>query len=143
MANIVYPNTQSTLTLNGYTFQHLYQGAALVLAPVNAKTSRTNSMGGGTSISGRIDSGVHTLTIIVQKHSPDDKFLNDYKNSDTPIVFDGSMKRAYTESGTSKKATTTLATGSFTTQPTTTDNNQDSDDSRSYVIEFRDAKETF
>lgn len=143
MANIVYPNVQSTLTLNGYLFQHLYQGAALVLTPVNAKTARTNSINGGASVSGRVDADVHTLTIMVQKHSPDDKFLNDAKNSQTPVIFDGSMKRAYLESGTSKKATTALATGSITTQPTKTDNNQDPDDSRSYVIEFRSAIETF
>lgn len=143
MANIVYQNNQSTLTLNGYTFQHLYQGAALVLTPVNAKTARTNSINGGTSISGRVDGDVHTLTVMVQKYSPDDKFLNDAKNSQTPVVLDGSMKRAYIESGTTKKATTTLATGSITTQPTKTDNNQDPDDSRSYVIEFRSAIETF
>lgn len=143
MSVIVYRNNQSTLTLNGYTFQHLYQGAALVLTPVNAKTARTNSINGGVSISGRVDGGVHTLAIMVQKHSPDDKFLNDAKNAKEPVVFDGSMKRAYTESGTLKKATTTLETGSITTQPTKTDNNQDPDDSRTYVIEFRNSVETF
>lgn len=143
MSVISYPNTQSTLTLNGYVFQHLMEGEALSLAPANERTSRTNSTGGGTSITNRIDRGVHNLTIMVQRHSPDDKFLNDAKNAAAPTVFDGSMKRAYSENGTSKKSTTTLAAGSFTTQPTTADNNQDADNSRTYVIQFRDAVETF
>ena len=143
MAVISYPNSQSTLTLNGYVFQHLMEGAALTLEPVNEKTSRTNSINGGLSVSGRVDGGVHNLPVMVQRHSPDDKFLNDAKNSAAPTIFDGSMKRAYFENGTSKKATTTLASGSITVQPTTTENNQDADNSRTYVIQFRNAVETF
>ena len=143
MATISYPNSQSTLTLNGYTYANLMEGEALNLAPANEKTSRTNSMGGGVSVTNRIDGGVHDLTIMVQRYSPDDKFMNDAKNSGTPVLFNGSMKRAYSENGTSKKATTTLVSGTITTQPTRAENNQDADDSRTYVIQFRDAKETF
>lgn len=143
MAVISYPNSQSTLTLSGYVFQHLMEGEALSLNSPNEATSRTNSTGGGVSISNRIDKGVSDLTIMVQRHSPDDKFLNDAKNSAAPFIFDGSLKRAYSEGGTSKKTTTTLASGSITTQPTTADNNQDADNSRTYVIQFRDAVETF
>lgn len=143
MSVISYPNSQSTLTLSGYVFQHLMEGEALSVAPVNEKTSRTNSMGGGVSVSGRVDGGVHNLTVMVQRHSPDDKFMNDAKNSAAPFIFDGSLKRAYFENGTSKKTTVTLASGSITTQPTTADNNQDADNSRTYVIQFRNAVETF
>lgn len=143
MAVIVYPNAQSTLTLSGYTFNHLMEGEALNLAPVNEKTARTNGINGGVSVSNRVDGGVHDLTIMVQKHSPDDDFLNDAKNSAEPFIFDGSMKRAYIEGGSRKKATTQLTTGSITTQPGNVDNNQDADNSKTYVIQFRDAKETF
>ena len=143
MSRIVYQNSQSTLTLNGYTFRHLMEGGALVLTPVNEATSRTNSINGGVSINARLDGGVHDLTIMVQRYSPDDKFLNDAVNSASPVVFDGSMKRAYTEEGTLKKATTDLSAGSVTTKATKTDNNQDSEDSRTYVIQFRNAVETF
>jgi negative regulator of genetic competence, sporulation and motility len=143
MAIINYPNAQSTLTLNGNTFQHLAEGESLSLAPVNAKTARTNSVGGGLSVSNRIDGGVHNLTVIVQKHSPDDKLFNDARNSESPIIFNGSMKRAYTDNGTSKKSTTSLTNGTITTQATNADNNQESDNSRTYVVEFRDAKELF
>lgn len=143
MAVITYPNAQSTLSLNGNTFQHLAEGEALNLAPANERTSRTNSINGGVSISNRVDGGVHDLTIVVQKHSPDDKFLNDAKNSESPTIFDGSMKRAYNEGGKSKKATTELNSGSITTQASNVDNNQESDNSRTYVIQFRDAKELF
>tara|TARA_R110000744_G_scaffold62206_8_gene128403 strand:+ start:469 stop:900 length:432 start_codon:yes stop_codon:yes gene_type:complete len=143
MAIINYPNVQSTLTLNGYTFQHLAEGESLSLAPVNDRTARTNSVGGGLSVSNRMDGGVHDLTVIVQKHSPDDKFLNDARNSETPILFNGSMKRAYAESGTTKKSTTSLDNGTVTTQATNADNNQESDNSRTYAIQFRDAKELF
>jgi hypothetical protein len=143
MAVISYPHAQSTLTLNGYTFQHLAEGEALNLAPVNERTSRSNSIGGGVSVSNRIDGGVHDLTVMVQKHSPDDKFLNDARNSASPTIFDGSAKRAYNEGGKSKKATTELASGSITTQPGNVDNNQEADDTKTYVIQFRDAKELF
>lgn len=143
MAQISYPNAQSTLTLNGYTFLHLMEGEALNLAPVNEKTSRTNSLNAGVSVSNRIDGDVHDLTIVVQKHSPDDKQLNDAKNSASPTIFNGSMKRAYIEGGSKKKATTELASGSFTVQPGNVDNNQDADNSKTYVIQFRVAKETF
>jgi len=119
------------------------EGGALVLTPVNEATSRTNSINGGVSINARLDGGVHDLTIMVQRYSPDDKFLNDAVNSASPVVFDGSMKRAYTEEGTLKKATTDLSAGSVTTKATKTDNNQDSEDSRTYVIQFRNAVETF
>ena len=119
------------------------EGEALSLAPVNEKTSRTNSIGGGVSVSGRVDGGVHNLTVIVQRHSPDDKFLNDAKNAAAPTVFDGSMKRAYSENGTSKKTTTTLSSGSITRLRSTADNNEDADNSRTYVIQFRNAVETF
>ncbi len=143
MAVISYPNSQSTLTLNAYTFQHLMEGEAIKVEPVNEKTSRTNSMNGGVSITNRVDGGVHNLTVMVQKHSPDDKFLNDSKNAAEVTVFDGSMKRTYVQDGTRKKSTTTLEGGSFTVQPTNTDNNQDADNSKTYVIQFRNAKENF
>lgn len=143
MAIITYPNSQSTLTLNGYTCRHLMEGASLVLTPVNPKTSRTNAINGGLSASNRVDGGVHDLTVMVQRHSPDDKFFNDAMNSNAPTIFNGSMKISYFEEGTAKKSTTTLSSGTFTTRPTKTDNNQEADNSRSYVIQFRDAVETF
>lgn len=143
MAVISYSNSQSTLTLNGYTFVNLMEGESLSLAPVNDKSARTNSMGGGVSVQNRLDGGVHTLTVMVQKHSPDDKFMNDSRNSASPVIFDGSMKRAYIEDGSSKKSTVTLASGSITTQATKADNNQDADNSRTYVLEFRNAIELF
>lgn len=143
MAIITYQNSQSTLTLNGHTFRHLMEGAALVLTPVNEKTSRTNSINGGVSATNRVNGGVHDLSVMVQRYSPDDKLLNDARNSSSPVVFNGSMKRAYTEEGVSKKATTELSVGTITTLPTKTDNNQESEDSRTYVIRFRNATETF
>lgn len=143
MSVISYPNSQSTLTLNGVTFQHLYEGESLNLSPINEKTSRTNSIGNGVSVTNRLDGDVHDLTIVVQKHSPDDKFLNDARNASTPTIFNGSMKRSYSENGTSKKATTTLASGSITVQPGNVDNNQDADNSKTYVVQFRSAIESF
>jgi len=143
MADISYSNAQATLTLNGYTFQNLAQGESLNLTPVNPQTSRTNSANNGVSVSGRIDGGVHDLTVMVQKRSPDDKFLNDKRNSSAPVIFNGSMKEAYKEDGVSKKATTTLTSGSITTQPGNVSNNTEPDNMRTYVIQFRDAVELF
>lgn len=138
MAVITYPNGQSTLTWGGYTFQHLMEGEALNLAPANERTSRTNSMSGGVSVTNRIDAGVHNLTIMVQRNSPDYDFMEGVKIQASPFVADGSMKRAYSRDGTSLKESKRLISGSITTQSTIAENNQDPDSSISYVIQFRD-----
>ena len=139
MANITYPNNQSTLTLDGYTFQHLAQGASIVLAPVNDATSRVNSTNGGVSVAKRVDGDVHTLTIQVQKHSPDDIFCNDILNGELTDVTRGSMKRVYHREGESFKETYQLEGGSITTRPTETQNNQELDVVMEYVFTFRSA----
>ena len=143
MAIIIYTNAQSTLTLNGYTFQYLGAGEVLSLSPVNELTSRTNSSNSGLSLSARIDGGVHNLTIVVQEYSADDAMLNNARNAVTPVLFNGSMKRSYIDSGTSKQSTVSLENGSITTQATNADNNMEYDPTKTYVIQFRDAKELF
>lgn len=139
MATIIYPNSQSTLTLGGYTFTNLAEGEAMVLAPVNELSSRTNSQGGGVSVSKRIDSGVHTLTVNVQRHSPDYDQCEAWRKASTIAVLDGSLKRSYTQDGTSKKETRALSSASMTTQQTDTQNNQDGNNIATYVFECRNA----
>lgn len=139
MANITYPNNQSTLTLNGYLFQHLAEGASLVLAPVNEKTSRINSANNGVSVSNRVDGDVHTLTVQVQKHSPDDVFCNDLINGTLTDVVRGSMKRVFYREGEPFKETYQLEGGSITTRPTDTQNNQELDVVMEYTFQFRSA----
>lgn len=139
MANITYPNNQSTLTLNGYLFQHLAEGASLVLAPVNEKTSRINSANNGVSVSNRVDGDVHTLTVQVQKHSPDDVVCNDLINGALTDVVRGSMKRVFYREGEPFKETYQLEGGSITTRPTDTQNNQELDVVMEYTFQFRSA----
>lgn len=142
MAQIIYPNSQSTVKIGGYTFRHLMEGASIVIEPVNDFSSRTNAVNDGLSASKRVDADVHNVTLIVQRHSPDDKELNDWRNGDFSAR-DGSIKRAYQEGGVSKKITAQCKSGTILTQPTSTDNNQDADNSKTWVIQFRSVKETF
>jgi len=125
--------------MDGYTFQHLAMGASVVLAPTNAPTSRVNSKGGGVSVAKREDGDEHTLTVQVQKHSPDDVFCNDILNGELTDVTRGSMKRVYNREGEPFKETYQLEGGSITTRPTETQNNQELDVVMEYVFTFRSA----
>lgn len=139
MAVISVDATSATLTLNGYAFSSFAEGDFITLAFPNPHTSRTNSAGGGVSIQERIDGGVCDMTVRVQKYSDDDVFMNTQINSGV-IVFDGSLKEAYTKDGSDASENFSLGAGSITTKPTSTKNNQDGNAMLEYVIQFRDAK---
>lgn len=137
MSRITLPADATTLVLNGTVIDNLAEGDFLTLAPVNPLTSHVNSTNGGVNINKRTDGDVHDLTVRVQKFSPSDVFMNSALVAAEPTVFDGSMKSNYTRDGVDFVETYTMETGSITTQPTQTKNNQDGNAMMEYVIRFR------
>lgn len=129
----------TTLVLNGHIFNDFGVGDYLELTPVNALTSRTNSRNGGLNIQKRSDGGVHTLTVRVQRFSDDDIYLNSARNQSLPVIFDGSAKETGIKDGDDFVESFILESGSITTQPTFTKNDQDGNALAEYVLEFRDA----
>lgn len=127
----------TTLVLNGHVFNDLVSGDTLVFAPVNPLTSQTNSTNGGVNIQKRSDGGVHTLVIRTQKFSDDDIYLNSARNQAAPTVFNGSAKENFIKDGVDGVESFILESGSFTTQPTHTKNDQDGNNLSEYTIQFR------
>ena len=136
MAQISLAADSTTLTLNGRVMQDFEAGDRFTLAPVNPKTSHTNSSNNGVTITERVDGGVHDLTLRVQKHSDDDVFLNTLRN-DPSVIIVGSSKEVFVKDGTDGVDTHELQAGSITTQPTSTRNDQDGNSLMEYVIRFR------
>lgn len=139
MSVIILAAEATTVTLNGYNLTSLTEGDFVTLAPVNPLTSHTNASAGGVNINGRVDGAVMDMTVRVQKLSADDVFLNSARNSALPTVFNGSSKTNYNRDGVDAVETYTLESGSITTQPTDTKNNQDGNAMMEYVIRFRSA----
>lgn len=139
MAVITLAADSTTLTLNGYVFTSFVAGDIITLAPVNAHSAHVNSQQGGVSIQRRSDGDVHDLTIRVQKYSADDVRLTEAVNTSPVEVFSGSLKENFTRDGTESVETYTLESGSVTTLPTNTKNDQDGNALMEYVIRFRSA----
>lgn len=140
MSVITIAADSATLILNDRAMTSLAEGDYLTLAPVNAATSHVNSSSGGVTISERMDKDVHDLTFRVQKYSADDIQLLGFLNSEGPTVVEGSLKESYTIDGSAGVESWTLESGSCTTQPTNTKNNQDGNAMMEYVLRFRTAK---
>lgn len=140
MATVTLAADSTTLVLNGHVFTDFVAGDKLELAYVNPQTSRTNSANGGTNIQGRTDAGVATLTIRVQRFGDDDVFLNSQINQAQPVVYSGSMKEEFNRDGQDFVESFVLESGSHTTKPTHTKNDQDGNNLSEYVLEFRNAQ---
>lgn len=134
---IVYADTSLTLTLNGHMFNDFASGDAVVLAPVNEKTTRVNGANNTVSIANRFDSNVYNMTINLIENSDDDIYLSRQLNSEYPVIFDGSLKENYRKDGEIRLSNARLEAGSFTTLPTMTKNSQDGSRVRSYALQFR------
>ena len=137
---IVTQAESTTLVLNGTVVNDFISGDILTLAPVNPLTSHVNGSGGGVNINKRADGGVHDLTIRVQKMSDSDVFLNSAVNQESPVVFNGTMKEDFIKNGIAGVETWILESGSITTRPTATSNDQDGNALREYTIRFRNAQ---
>ena len=138
MSNTILSAATGTLTLNQYIFSHFAEGDYIVIAPVNPATSRKNAPNGVT-VAPRSDGDVHTLTMRVQRNSPDHKQLNSWARQGSPAILNGSFKENYTQDGLAFVDTWALEQGSVITKPTRTGNSQDTNDLVEYVLEFRNA----
>lgn len=140
MSVISIANEAATLVLNGYVVRDLSEGDYLTLTPVNPHTVHANSTGNGVSIQKRLDGNVYDLAFTVQKFSPADVYFNNALNQAAPVVFNGSAKEAYNRDGNNALESWVLETGTLTTMPTHTKNNQDGNAKVTYTVRFRNAQ---
>ena len=141
----VVTTNNATLELNSnvngdHLFTSFVSGDIYEIAPVNDRTSHINASNGGVSLQKREDGGVHTLTIRVQKGSDDDIFLNSNLNAGGVAIFNGSSKENIIKDGLPFVETWSLETGTITTSPTGTKNDQDGNALCEYVLTFRNAE---
>jgi len=139
MAIIALPADATTLVLNGTAITDMVAGDVIILAPVNPATGRNNAINGGLNINERADKGVYDLTVKVQKYSDSDSFLNNLLRQSPPSIVNGSAKTAYSRDDQDAEQSWLLEGGSFTTQPTDTQNDTDGNAVMEYVIQFREA----
>jgi len=139
MAQIVVSANATTLVLNGYAVTDLVSGDIITLAPINPATAHINSTSGGVNVIERSDRSVHDLTVRVQRLSGSDVFLNNALRQSPPTIFNGSLKENFNRDGTDGVESWLLESGSITTQPTKTINDEDGNALSEYVIRFRNA----
>ena len=128
----------TTLVLNGRLFNDFIDGDALVMTFPNELASRNRSVR-GLNIQKRSDSDVADLTFTLPKYSDDEIWMNSQRNSQTPVLFKGSVKENYIKDGVEFVTTYTLEDGTITTQPTDTRNNIDGNQEMAYTIQFNKA----
>ena len=128
----------TTLVLNGRLFNDFIDGDALTLTPVNELASRNRSTR-GLNIQKRSDSDVMDLVFNLPKYSDDEIYMNTQRNSQVPVLFEGSVKENYIKDGVEFVTTYTLEDGTITAQPTDTGNNTDGNQDMSYTIQFNKA----
>jgi len=139
MAIISVSADSTTLVLNGTAISDLVSGDIITLVPVNPATAHINSSNGGVNINERTDRGVYDLTVRVQRLSGSDVFLNNALRQSPPTIFNGSLKENFNRDGTDGVESWLLESGSITTQPTKTINDEDGNALSEYVIRFRNA----
>lgn len=140
MSVITISAESATLVLNDRSITAFAEGDYLTMTPANAATAHVNSASGGVTIVERFDRDVYDLLVRVQKYSGDDVFLLGLLNSEDVTIINGSLKEAYTSDGTAGVESWNLDSGSITTQPTQTKNNQDGNALMEYTIRFRTAR---
>lgn len=142
MATISLNSNSTTLKLKNVTLDServvtdFIAGDIIVIAPVNAQTSRTYSAE-GVNIQGRVDKDVRTITFTVEKFGDTDEFMNEAIYSGQTCVFEGSAKSLYFKDGEQRTETYSFKGGSITTLATDTKNNRDGNNEMTYVIEAR------
>lgn len=140
MSVITISAESATLILNDRSITAFAEGDYLTMTPANAATAHVNSASGGVTIAERFDRDVYDLVVRVQKYSGDDVFLLGLLNSEDVTIINGSLKEAYTSDGAAGVESWNLDSGSITTQPTQTKNNQDGNALMEYTIRFRTAR---
>lgn len=139
MAVILNDLESVTLLLNNRAITSFGTGDIMTLTPVNPHTSQINSSDGGVTINKRVDSDVYDLTIVLQKNSEDDAFLNSAMNTSNITVLSGSLKQDLTRDGSDAQVSWNLNNGSIITQPTYITNDTDGNATVEYIIRFRNA----
>lgn len=140
MSRVVLDADSTTLVLNGTILRDFVAGDIIVATPANPLTSHVNSSNGGVTINKRTDGDVYDIAFTVQKMSPSDLFMQSQANSESVVVFAGSMKEDYSRDGTAGVETWILESGSITTQPTDTKNDTDGNSGRQYTVRFRNVR---
>lgn len=125
----------TTLVLNGELIKDFINGDVIELAFVNPLTSRVYGANRAVNITQRSDNDVATLTVRVQRYSDNDIWLNEQVNNETPVIFEGSLKEVYIKDGSESVESYEIISGSITTKPTYTKNNQDGNATVEYVME--------
>ncbi len=138
MAKVInFLTASSTLILNGVVIDDLIAGDYMTLTFPNPVTSRANGEKNSVTTSKRVDSDVAVMAVSVKKVSDSDKFLNNARFQDVPVVFQGSIKDNYSADGIEAVESYLLENGTFTDQGDDTRNNQERGDVMVYTIEFR------
>jgi len=140
MSIITMAANSTTLILNGYAFTSEGEGDFITLEFPNDNASMVNSGDGGVSVKERLDGGVCNATVMIQKFSDDDIFLNSSINAGGITVFNGSVKENFLKDSIDSVESYILETGIITKRPTNTKNNTDGNAVMEYVIQFRNAQ---
>lgn len=125
----------TTLVLNGELIKDFINGDVIELSFVNPLTSRVYGANRAVNITQRSDADVATLTVRVQRYSDNDVFFSEVINSENIVVLEGSLKEVYIKDGSESVESYEILSGSITTQPSYTKNNQEATATVEYVIE--------
>lgn len=125
----------TTLVLNGELIKDFINGDVIELAFVNPKTSRTYGANGSVNVTERSDSKVATLKVNLMRYSDNDIWMTEMMNSESIVIFEGSLKEVYIKDGSESVESWEILSGSFTEQNGVTKNNVETNGTVSYTIE--------
>ena len=125
----------TTLVLNGELIKDFINGDVIELAFVNPKTSRTYGANGAVNVTERSDAKVATLKVNLMRYSDNDIWMTEMMNSESVVIFDGSLKEVYIKDGSESVESWEILSGSFTEQNGVTKNNVETNGTVSYTIE--------
>ena len=125
----------TTLVLNGELIKDFINGDIIELSFSNPKTSRTYGANGTVNVTERSDAKVAVLKVNVMRYSDNDIWFTEQMNSESVVIFDGSLKEVYVKDGSESVESWEILSGSFTEQNGVTKNNVETNGTVSYTIE--------
>lgn len=125
----------TTLVLNGELIKDFINGDIIELTFVNPKTSRVYGANRSVNVTQRSDADVATLKVRVMRYSDNDIWLNEQKNNESVVIFEGSLKEVYIKDGSESVESWEILSGSFTEQNGVTKNNIETNGTVEYTIE--------
>ena len=102
--------------LNGELIKDFINGDVIELAFVNPKTSRTYGANGAVNVTERSDAKVATLKVNLMRYSDNDIWMTEMMNSESVVIFEGSLKEVYIKDGSESVESWEILSGSFTEQ---------------------------